>query len=210
MVEAERPVVTIEAFIYGFDSTRMEYDIAIPIDDATMIGKPDRLTPYTQVRLAKLMNDMKSGHLIKCEFCGKEDARENYMTFASHLHLPAKGEPGWMGKPSPGPRLVAYIHGVCKMNSLCGTNARAQGALVGMMSMAPQGEPFNDGVYDDTVYPKNGSCAGCNADASVEKTLQRCSSCKTAQYCGAECQKVDWSRHKKTCKWIKGSRWVNA
>lgn len=109
MAEKENPVVSIEAFIYGYDNSRMEYDIAIPIDDPSMIGKPDKLTPYTQLRLAKVMNDMKSGHRIKCEFCGKEDARENYMTTASHLHLPAKGEPGWMGRPSPGPRLTAYV-----------------------------------------------------------------------------------------------------
>ncbi|KAG8972118.1 hypothetical protein FRC05_010286 [Tulasnella sp. 425] len=210
MAEKEKPVVTIEAFIYGYDDTRMEYDIAIPIDDPFMIGKPDKLTPYTQIRLAKVMRDMKSGYRIKCEFCGKEDARENYMTTASHLHLPAKGEPGWMGRPSPGPRLTAYIHGVCRMNGPCGKQARGHGDLLGMMTMAPREGPPDEENYDDTVYPKNGSCAGCNADASVEKTLQRCGSCKTAQYCGSDCQKVDWARHKKTCKWIRGSRWVNS
>jgi len=40
------------------------------------------------------------------------------------------------------------------------------------------------------------SCAHCGKQG-VE--FKRCSRCKQASYCGAECQHADWKRHKKTC-----------
>ena len=40
------------------------------------------------------------------------------------------------------------------------------------------------------------SCAHCGKHGAGFK---RCSRCKQACYCGAECQNADWKRHKKTC-----------
>jgi len=40
------------------------------------------------------------------------------------------------------------------------------------------------------------SCALCGKQGAGFK---RCSVCKRASYCGAECQNADWKRHKKTC-----------
>ena len=39
-------------------------------------------------------------------------------------------------------------------------------------------------------------CAHCSKQGVG---LKRCSRCKQASYCGAECQNADWKRHKKTC-----------
>ena len=39
-------------------------------------------------------------------------------------------------------------------------------------------------------------CAHCGKQSVGFK---RCSRCKQASYCGAECQNADWKRHKKTC-----------
>jgi len=41
------------------------------------------------------------------------------------------------------------------------------------------------------------SCALCGKQGVGFK---RCSRCKQASYCGAECQHADWKRHKKTCE----------
>jgi hypothetical protein len=41
------------------------------------------------------------------------------------------------------------------------------------------------------------SCAHCG---KTGKRFKRCSACKEALYCGAECQHANWKRHKKTCK----------
>lgn len=41
------------------------------------------------------------------------------------------------------------------------------------------------------------TCQTCNASASNETLLQRCSRCKNTLYCSVECQKKDWDRHKK-------------
>ena len=40
------------------------------------------------------------------------------------------------------------------------------------------------------------SCAHCGKQPSE---LKRCPVCKQAWYCGAECQKAAWKKHKKTC-----------
>jgi len=40
------------------------------------------------------------------------------------------------------------------------------------------------------------SCANCGKQGVG---FQCCSVCKKASYCGAECQKAGWKRHKKTC-----------
>lgn len=40
-------------------------------------------------------------------------------------------------------------------------------------------------------------CQYCNA---VEKDLLKCGKCKIVHYCGVECQKKDWTQHKKVCK----------
>ena len=41
------------------------------------------------------------------------------------------------------------------------------------------------------------TCSQCGKQGTGFK---RCSICKDASYCGAECQKAAWKKHKKTCK----------
>jgi hypothetical protein len=43
----------------------------------------------------------------------------------------------------------------------------------------------------------NNCCLYC---FKVLAKLQTCSQCKTAVYCGAECQRGHWKEHKKSCK----------
>jgi len=43
---------------------------------------------------------------------------------------------------------------------------------------------------------RKGSCAYCEKPGTA---LKRCSICKNVWYCGAECQKAGWRRHKKAC-----------
>jgi len=40
------------------------------------------------------------------------------------------------------------------------------------------------------------SCSNCGNQGAA---LLRCSACKQTRYCGAECQKAAWKRHKITC-----------
>jgi hypothetical protein len=42
-------------------------------------------------------------------------------------------------------------------------------------------------------------CSGC-LEAKESKALQYCASCGVTRYCGRECQKADWKRHKCNCK----------
>lgn len=40
-------------------------------------------------------------------------------------------------------------------------------------------------------------CYNCN---KVTKDIKACSGCKVTYYCSRECQKKDWSMHKRECK----------
>ena len=43
------------------------------------------------------------------------------------------------------------------------------------------------------------SCSHCGKKGKKGFAFKRCSVCKDAEYCGAECQKAGWKQHKKTC-----------
>lgn len=43
-----------------------------------------------------------------------------------------------------------------------------------------------------------GTCRVCQITKDLDK-LKRCSQCRTAIYCGAECQRKDWKTHKLEC-----------
>jgi hypothetical protein len=49
-------------------------------------------------------------------------------------------------------------------------------------------------------------CNRCGKSAPPDGKLSTCSRCKLRAYCGKECQKVDWSKHKLECKKIAEDR----
>ena len=51
-----------------------------------------------------------------------------------------------------------------------------------------------------------GGEATCSECGKGGGDLQRCSTCKQTWYCGAQCQKAGWKRHKKTCVPLKEVR----
>lgn len=62
------------------------------------------------------------------------------------------------------------------------------------------------GAEREAVVAKHlaNSCAPCANPACDHfevqcKEYKRCSKCKTVAYCGVECQKSDWKRHKAEC-----------
>lgn len=49
----------------------------------------------------------------------------------------------------------------------------------------------------DIAFVKQVHC--CNSCQAANVKLLRCGKCSAAFYCNAECQKKDWTRHKKVC-----------
>jgi hypothetical protein len=46
--------------------------------------------------------------------------------------------------------------------------------------------------------PKTGVCYGCGMNFEC-KYLKKCTRCNLAHYCGVECQRKEWPRHKIEC-----------
>ncbi|KAG8903348.1 hypothetical protein FRB99_003410 [Tulasnella sp. 403] len=197
----------VSAFVYGAEGTRVELDLVIPITPAPIANDAQALTMYAQRQVIQVSSELKYNFAMTCEFCGKP-ARENYQTAAPWTHLPPKGQM-WNGKPSPGPFVNLYIHAVCSMSGECGKAAIEHGKV--MAAMPSFNTPQIPIIPEtDHIFPPNGACARCQDDESMDEELMKCGQCKTIRYCSQDCQKADWKRHKKTCQWIKGIRYVGS
>ncbi|OJT07670.1 hypothetical protein TRAPUB_1469 [Trametes pubescens] len=148
----------------------------------------------TQSNVTALLRDVKHSKHWQCKFCGAP-AREADFQNVSWPHL------------NP-PRLVTHAHFICHIDEphvrkgLIATH----GMLQRLGSAGPM-PPYASlpkrpaGV----VFPLAGSCAFCERDETAggdrdgEPQLGRCSGCRMTRYCGVECQRRDWRRHKVTC-----------
>ncbi|KAI0667221.1 hypothetical protein C8Q78DRAFT_1071983 [Trametes maxima] len=172
--------LNLELVAYGTGEKRVTVRFHLP---------KDRDTGRIQLVTMLMIRDVKHSKDWTCEWCGLP-ARESHVETLSWQHL----EP---------PRLVIYIHFVCDMEA---RHVR-QGievnrnflSMVHGGSLGPAQPPPPPRMPGET-YPLAGSCACCQRDVTAGKDdLKRCSRCKLTRYCGAECQKKDWARHKVTC-----------
>ncbi|KAG2438223.1 hypothetical protein HYH02_010924 [Chlamydomonas schloesseri] len=62
--------------------------------------------------------------------------------------------------------------------------------------MSPAGSRPADKVVGKDAL----ACATCGKPNSIACGLKKCSACKSAWYCGLDCQRQDFPRHKKECK----------
>ena len=55
-----------------------------------------------------------------------------------------------------------------------------------------------------TLATQTPECAHCGAVEGPRLQLRHCQRCKAEKYCGPECQKAEWPRHKAQCRLIQG------
>ncbi|CDO71065.1 hypothetical protein BN946_scf184844.g69 [Trametes cinnabarina] len=188
--------LNVELVGYGYNEKRVIVRFHLP---------KDRDINRTQLVVAQMIRDVKHSKNWTCEFCGAP-ARETDVQNLSWQHL----DP---------PRLVIYCHFVCDMDEQHvrrGLTATHQ--YLNMMNMMSGGGPVaparNFDAWQrppDVSYPLGGSCACCERDetAKDDASLKKCSKCKLTRYCGAECQKKDWPRHKVVCKMVHSVNFEN-
>jgi hypothetical protein len=58
------------------------------------------------------------------------------------------------------------------------------------------GTPYN--FYAERC--KGSGCGKANDELEEGVTLQKCAKCKEVSYCGKDCQKSHWPKHKKECE----------
>lgn len=59
--------------------------------------------------------------------------------------------------------------------------------------------PLNDD-FKNIVDLSHENFKKCNTCRIQSTKMKKCSGCEKVYYCNAECQKKDWSNHKKECK----------
>ena len=52
------------------------------------------------------------------------------------------------------------------------------------------------------TFSKSHQCVNCQKVANAGQVFMQCSGCKAVRYCGRQCQKQHWSRHKCLCQAI--------
>jgi len=212
---ATSPTFKITAYLLGSNPHRVEVDFIVPIIPSSLAGDHPKLMEYAHEQVSRILLDLKSCYAMTCEFCDKP-ARANIFSMAAYLHLPPKGEI-WRGEPSPGPFLMAYIHALCSTKNECSKQALAASNQLEQVYMkgelpkesedlVPVASQSND-VDASVLSPRHGSCAHCKSFETA--SLSKCAACKVTSYCGVVCQKSDWPRHKRTCKWVESAKTVH-
>jgi hypothetical protein len=72
------------------------------------------------------------------------------------------------------------------------------GRAAAAFTPASRDAPAAGAAREDTRALLRAVCAGCGA-LDPGNVMRKCSRCRAARYCGAECQKAYWKAHKKTC-----------
>ncbi|KAI0353882.1 hypothetical protein OH77DRAFT_1406255 [Trametes cingulata] len=182
--------LNVELVGYGWEEKRVIVRFHLP---------KDRDTERIQQATALMIRDVKHSKGWTCEWCGAP-ARESHVQNLSWNHL------------NP-PRLIIYLHFVCDMDArhvrdgVASTHNYMNMLNFGGMGPLPPFPRRPAGV----AYPLAGSCARCERDESAadQDALKRCSGCKLTRYCGAECQKRDWPRHKVACGMVCSVKFEN-
>ncbi|KAI0821826.1 hypothetical protein BC628DRAFT_1328573 [Trametes gibbosa] len=173
--------VNLEVLTYGWEGKMATIRLHLPMD-----RDMQRLHDATR----NLIRDVKHSRFWKCEFCGRP-ARETQVQTATWVRV------------TP-PRMAMYIHHICDHDrrSCFGDMEAVHKAMLRLDDRPETPLPRPPRKNAGEAFPLSGSCAGCEEDESMDKTMRRCGGCKLTRYCSVACQRKDWSRHKSTCKQV--------
>ncbi|OSD05059.1 hypothetical protein PYCCODRAFT_1432803 [Trametes coccinea BRFM310] len=174
--------VNLEVVGYGWHGKCVRVRMHLPMD-----RNVQRLHNATR----ELMRDVKHSANWRCQFCGRFSRETQVQTYT------------WVSI-DPAPRMGMYMHHICdherkkcfkEMEEIHNYMQTVDGLPVTPLPRPPK-KPRNE------LYPRAGSCAGCQKDGSLFVDQQRCSKCNLTRYCSLKCQADDLPRHQPTCKQI--------
>ena len=80
---------------------------------------------------------------------------------------------------------------------------RTEATGMGQIMQQMQAQQAANGAGAGAGAAVGTSCNACGKAASGATAFLRCSACKQAWYCSADCQKAAWKGHKKACKQLR-------
>ncbi|TCD65878.1 hypothetical protein EIP91_002038 [Steccherinum ochraceum] len=150
------------------------------------------LAEWVKGLIMDLLPDVKHSAEWYCEFCDKP-SMETHEVMMGWLHI------------NP-PKLVVWTHHVCDaVVGECALKLKDFDSVPGLPPSVPMIPPRDPSkTY---TFPLARTCLYCKNDSS-EQQMSRCSRCRLSRYCGTQCQRADWPRHKKVCKMVDSATWV--
>ncbi|KAK7064396.1 hypothetical protein R3P38DRAFT_41119 [Favolaschia claudopus] len=176
-----------DILVYGFERRHLKVTLKSVMPSTVHVNNMQSWI----VQFARdLATDTKHSGKWLCAHCGKP-ARETQFDIMSYLHLESR------------PHLTIYVTQVCEAkDGPCDRAAKAESDVWRRQAGFPPNPPNSTRNINPMVQPLSRSCALCHRDPSEapEMKLKRCSRCRLTRYCGVECQKADYNRHRRICK----------
>lgn len=163
--------------VYGPDgriADTFQQDVPLP---RNIWANPNVFSKHMQTISSKLVDPYLSNRSFRCCGCGAPLPRR--FPFASETHTEGVTIPTFTDIWFP----------ACDIGE-CGREAQV------LMKRVPELQQLRGEIPGSfgCGYP---SCS--NSSQRPKQEMKRCSRCKTVIYCGVECQKADWPRHKLIC-----------
>lgn len=140
------------------------------------------MTDTLQAMIFAHHKDILSSRTWTCGNCSKP-AVDLVHTPMSYLHMPEE------------PLVLDMVYPICENGSECDRAARREVDSI-------TSEMF-DGKADEAEEHKGRFCLVCGKVEDKEKgiVMKKCGRCRVAEYCGAQCQNMDWTigKHKMMC-----------
>ncbi|KAI0353883.1 hypothetical protein OH77DRAFT_1426710 [Trametes cingulata] len=179
-------MVNLEILSYGWRGKCATVRMHLPMDrDIQRLHRATR----------GLIRDVKHSRNWRCEFCGRFSRETQVQTNT------------WVSIDPP--RMLMFMHHICDHDRarcfLAMEHIHIE--LLQLDGRPPERLPPPPEKPRNMVYPRAGSCVGCQKDGSLPGTLLRCEGCDLSRYCSLKCLEDDKPRHQETCERICSVTW---
>ena len=178
---ASPPTTSVLFSFHHLDSTANDFHIPYPLP-SSIIGPQAHLQPNAANDFQEAVEPILAKHKLDCLRASPKQCIECNSPTTQAFQVPNSSLHHSKDTDGKEPTVQVLVLPLCDKPS-CAEAAAAKMQVFQQRALAGQ------------QRAERGVCEVCE---KMEGT-KRCGGCKTVSYCGAECQKKDWKRHKRAC-----------